>query len=121
MKVFQIINKCRHRFIEYKISKLEKELEVEYSSKRPIKKYRPRCKVTAAGVNITIMTGAFSGLMPGYHVSPPNMLESLMGITFEDKINKMYKKVQNRCNKMNESESHAKNSLILSGVNDARN
>ncbi|MFA6876725.1 MAG: hypothetical protein WCQ87_08845 [Parabacteroides sp.] len=35
------------------------------------------------------------------HVNPPNVLEKLFGISFENKISRAMKKAQARCDKMN--------------------
>lgn len=86
----------------YKISRLERNLgirgQIEFN-------YRSHTHVTNDCVRIQIMTGNFSGLGPGYQVAPPNFIEAILGVTFEDKINHVYKKVQNQCDKLNYSES----------------
>ena len=116
----KLLSKLRHAFVKYKISRIERDLGfLEYDIPQN-NKYWPSCHASSVGVLITIMTGTFSGLWPGYHVSPPNLLESFAGITFEDKINRTFKKVQKRCNQMNKAEAYAKNSLISSGVNNGR-
>jgi len=116
----KLLNKLRHAFVNYKISRIERDLGFLNPPSTPDTKYWPGCHASSSGVLINIMTGAFSGLWPGYHVSPPNLLESLAGITFEDKINRTFKKVQTICDKMNKAESDANNSLISSGVNNGR-
>ena len=105
MTFLKRLSRVRHAFVKYKISRIERDLGfLEFGIPYDIK-YYPSCQATITGVTITIMTGAFSGLSPGYHVSPPNILESLLGITFEDKINRTYRKVQSRCDKMNMAEA----------------
>ena len=116
MMFSNLLNRFKHMFVKHNISRLD----VLDSGPHPDHKYWPSCSISTYRVLITIMYGDFIMLSPGYPISPPNLLEYLVGITFEDKINRTSKKVQNRCDKMNKAESYAKNSLISSGVNNGR-
>lgn len=53
-------------------------------------------------------------------VDPPNIIERLLGISFESKVNKVIKSAQAKCDKMNLETEFAKRVLTNTkeGIND---
>ena len=100
MSVLRVLCILKYRLAIYRISRLERNIgigkQIEFN-------YSPH-----PHVKIQIMTGNFSGLVPGYQATPQNFIEAMLGITFEDKINRVYKKVKRQCDELNYSESRIK-------------
>ena len=66
----------------------------------PSQKWELEVKPSMRDIVIRAKKG-YIGLRPGWIVSPPNIIERLLGITFEQKVEKTKAKAQKRIDKLN--------------------